>query len=71
MLLSFQTPTKTLIPNIIEARAPFDQSWVGLSGIDISTCPLAPVSEFLKKGLLGKYILVFTYPIGQDDFLKT
>ena len=30
------------------------------AGFDISTSPLAPASEFLKKGLSGKYILVFT-----------
>ena len=29
-----------------------------------STCQLAPASEFLKKGIAGKYILVFT------DFLS-
>ena len=28
------------------------------AGIDISTSPLAPASELLKKGLLGKYILL-------------
>ena len=42
-----------------------------LSGTDISTSTLAPASEFLKKGLLGKYILVFTCPNGQADFLNT
>ena len=40
-------------------------------GFDISTSPLAPTSEFLKKGLSGKYILVFTCPNGQADFLST
>ena len=40
-------------------------------GYDISTCPLAPASEILKKGLSGKYILVFTCPHGQADFLST
>ena len=38
---------------------------------NISTSPLAPASEFLKKGLSGKYILVFPCPNGQADFLKT
>ena len=38
------------------------------SGTDISTSPLAPASEFLKKGLSGKYILVLTCPNGQADF---
>ena len=28
------------------------------------TSPLAPASEFWKKGLSGKYILVFTCPYG-------
>ena len=31
---------------------------------------LAPASEFLKKGLLGKCILVFTCLNGQADFLN-
>ena len=31
-------------------------------GTNISTSPLAPASDFLKKGLSGKYILVFTCP---------
>ena len=34
----------------------------------LSTCPLTPVSELLKKGLLGKYISVFTYPKGKLIF---
>ena len=38
-------------------------------GTDISTSPLAPASEFKKKGFSGKYILVFTYPNGQADVL--
>ena len=42
-----------------------------MSGTDISTSLLAPASEFLKKGLSGKYILVFTCLNGQDDFLNT
>ena len=42
-----------------------------MAGTDISTSPLAPASEFLKKGLSGKYILVFTCPNGKADFLKT
>ena len=41
------------------------------TGTDISTSQLAPASEFLKKGLSGKYTLVFTCPNGQDDFLNT
>ena len=41
------------------------------AGTDISTRPLAPASEFLKKGLSGKYILVFTCPNGQADFQNT
>ena len=32
---------------------------------------LAPASEFLKKGCLGKYFLVCTCPNGQADFLST
>ena len=39
-------------------------------GTDISTSPLALASVFLKKGLSGKYILVFTCPNGQADFLN-
>ena len=42
-----------------------------LTGTDISTSPLALTSAFLKKGLLGKYILVFTCQNGQADFLNT
>ena len=38
------------------------------SGTDISTSPLAPASEFLKKGLSDKYILVFTCQNGHADF---
>ena len=38
------------------------------AGTDISTSPLAPASEFLKKGLSGKYTLVLTCPNGQADF---
>ena len=34
------------------------------------TSLLAPASEFLKKGLSGKYILVFTCLNGQADFLN-
>ena len=41
------------------------------AGTDISTSPLAPANEFLNKGLSGKYILVFTCPNGQADFLNT
>ena len=41
------------------------------SGTDISASPLPPGSEFLKKGFSGKYILVFTCPIGQADFPNT
>ena len=41
-----------------------------LAGIKISTCLLAQASEFLKKGLSGKYILVFTCLNGQADFLN-
>ena len=41
------------------------------AGADISTSPLAPASDFLKKVLSGKYILVFTCPNGQGDFLNT
>ena len=41
------------------------------TGFDISTSPLSPASEFLKKGLPGKYILVFTCTNGQADFLST
>ena len=37
----------------------------------ISTCLLAPASEFLKKGLLGKYILVCSCQNRQADFLNT
>ena len=44
---------------------------VATSGTDISTSPLAPASKFLKKGLSGKYILVFTCPNGQADSLNT
>ena len=41
------------------------------TGFDISTSRLALAGEFLKKGLSGKYILVFTCPNGQADFLST
>ena len=41
------------------------------AGFDISTSLLALASEFLKKGLSGKNILVFTCPNGQADFLST
>ena len=44
---------------------------VKLAGFNISTSPLAPASDFWKKGLSGKYILVFTFPNGQADFLST
>ena len=40
-------------------------------GTDISTSLLALASEFLKKGLSGKYILVFTCPNRQADFQNT
>ena len=43
-------------------------STLAFAGTDISTSPLAPASEFLKKGLSGKYILVLTCPNGQADF---
>ena len=39
-----------------------------IAGTNISTCPLAPASEFLKKWLLGNYILVFTCLTGKADF---
>ena len=42
-----------------------------VSGFNISTSPLASADEFLKKVLLGKYILVCTCPNGQADFLST
>ena len=35
------------------------------AGTDISTYPLPQASEFLKKGILGKYILVCTCPNGK------
>ena len=41
------------------------------TGFDIRTCPLAPASEFLKKWLSGKYILVSTCLDGQADFLNS
>ena len=41
------------------------------TGTDISTSPLAPASEFLKKVLSVKYTLVFTCPNEQADFLNT
>ena len=44
---------------------------IDYSGFDISTRPLAPASEFLKKGISGKYTLVCTCPKGQADFLST
>ena len=47
---------------------PDDKLW---TGTDISISPLAPASEFLKKGLSGKYILVFTCPNREADFLNT
>ena len=37
----------------------------------MSTCPLAPAKEFLKKGFSGKYILVYVCPNGQADFLNS
>ena len=40
-------------------------------GTDTSTSPFAPASDFLEKGLSGKYILVFTCPNRQADFLNT
>ena len=42
-----------------------------VTGTDISTCPLAPARAFFEKGLLVKYILVFTCPNEQGDFLIT
>ena len=42
-----------------------------VSGFNISTSPLASADEFLKKVLLGKYILVCTCPNGQAAFLST
>ena len=42
-----------------------------IPGLDIRTSPLAPASEFLKKGLSDKYILVCTCLNGQVDFLST
>ena len=44
---------------------------ISKTGIDISTSPLGPASEFMKKGLSGKYILVFTCPNGQAGFLSS
>ena len=44
--------------------------WHYSSGTDISTGPLTPASEFLKKGLSGKYILVFPCPNGQADLTE-
>ena len=41
------------------------------TGSEISTSPLAPASEFLKKWLSGKYILVSTCPNRQADFLSS
>ena len=41
------------------------------AGIDKSTCLLAPASDFLKKGFLGKYIYDFNCPSGQADSLNT
>ena len=49
----------------------FDFQLCPISGFDISTCPLAPASEFLKKGLSGKNVLVCTCPNRQTDFLST
>ena len=40
------------------------------TGTDITTSPLAPPSEFLKKRLSGKRILVFTCLYEQADFLN-
>ena len=45
--------------------------YMAQTGIDISTSPLAPASDFLKNELSGKYILVITCPNGQADFLNT
>ena len=42
-----------------------------MPGSDISTSQLAPASEFLKKWLSGKYILVSTCPNGPADFLSS
>ena len=44
---------------------------INRTGTDISTSPLAPVSDFLKIVLLGKYIIVFTCPNGQAGILNT
>ena len=41
-----------------------------ITGIDISTCPLGPVSEFVRKRL-GQVHLVGTCLYGQADFLNT
>ena len=35
-------------------------SWY-TAGTDISTYPLAPASKFLKKGPVGKFIVVYTF----------
>ena len=43
---------------------------INAAGTDISTSLLALASKFLKKGLSGKYILGFTCPNGQADFLN-
>ena len=48
-----------------------EATFVKSIGTDISTSPLALARDFLKKGLSGKYILVFTCPKGQADFLNT
>ena len=51
-------------PDIIHDRAPdCDPASREVGWMD------DPASEFLKKGLSGKYILVWTCPDGQADFL--
>ena len=40
-------------------------------GSDISTCPLAPASAFLKKWPSGKYILISSSLNRQADFLSS
>ena len=45
-----------------------DQTNLPGPGTNISTSPLAPTSEFLKKGLSGKYILIFTWQMGKLIF---
>ena len=54
-----------------EDKQKYIREYIFAAGTDIITCPLAPASDFLKKGLSGKYILVFTCPNWQADFLNT